>query len=108
MGNYNINIASASNVLFGVALLLIVLSHFIEHQLLTFSLLRIGVFCALLSAFYAIYRFDFEGMTLKAIWSSLNEKQSKSLTTKESIWLFQPIIFGISGVVLALYSNPWL
>ena len=61
-----------------------------------------------MSAFYAIYSFEFKGKSLKAIWSFLASKQTGTITTKESIWLYQPFIFGMIGSVLALYSNPWI
>ena len=108
MGNLNIKIEKASNLLFILAVLLITIGFIVNEQLSEFLLIRSGVLCSFLSAFYAIYSFEFKGKSLKAIWSFLASKQTGTTTTKESIWLYQPFIFGMIGSVLALYSNPWI
>lgn len=106
MNDMHINIKHASNGAFFLAVLLIGGSWFITHEVLSFVATRVGVFLAFASVFWGLYGQSEKGRTMKQIWDEKSESQSNSFT--DELWLYQPFIFSMSGVVLALYKNPWV
>lgn len=106
MGNLPIRLSVASNILFAVAVLLIVLGLFFTNSFVIYHLQRVGVLLACMSVFYGIYRFVDGDELLTSLWERKSNSQDSSL--RNELWLYQPAIFGALAVFLLVLDNPWI
>ncbi|OCW98081.1 hypothetical protein [Alishewanella sp. HH-ZS] len=104
MGNLNIKIGLASNILFALAIVLISAGAILDDNVVTFFTIRVGVFLSLLSVFYALFKYNEGDKTLKKIWEDKSNSSEKSFL--KEIWLLQPILFGILAVIIFVPNNP--
>jgi uncharacterized membrane protein YgaE (UPF0421/DUF939 family) len=104
MGNFNIKIGLASNILFVLAIVLISAGAILDDNIVTFFAIRVGVFLSLLSVFYALFKYNEGDKTLKQIWEDKSNSSEKSFL--KEIWLLQPILFGILAVIIFVPNNP--